>query len=164
MWRDPAEHPGLAGDDGPLHLLSCQPATRLHSQYDHGAVSRESKIAGREPIRIHPGDAAARGIGNGDVVRVFNRRGAFLAGAVLTEGIRPGVLQIATGAWYDPVDPDTDGSLDAHGNPNMVTPDTGTSDLAQGCSAQSALVEVERFTGPLPPIRAFQPPRFVDRP
>lgn len=71
---------------------------------------------------------------------------------------------VATGAWYDPVDPDTDGSLDAHGNPNMVTPDTGTSALAQGCSAQSALVEVERFTGPLPPIRAFQPPRFVGRP
>ncbi|WP_199235291.1 hypothetical protein [Azospirillum sp. TSA6c] len=46
----------------------------------------------------------------------------------------------------------------------MVTPDTGTSALAQGCSAQSALVEVERFTGPLPPIRAFQPPRFVGRP
>nr|WP_244592248.1 molybdopterin-dependent oxidoreductase [Azospirillum palustre] len=164
VWRDPADHPGLAGDDGPLHLLSCQPATRLHSQYDHGAVSRESKIAGREPIRIHPGDAAARGIGDGDVVRVFNRRGAFLAGAVLTDGIRPGVLQIATGAWYDPVDPATDGSLDAHGNPNMVTPDTGTSALAQGCSAQSALVEVERFTAPLPPIRAFQPPRFVGRP
>ncbi|CAO3360925.1 molybdopterin guanine dinucleotide-containing S/N-oxide reductase [Azospirillum melinis] len=164
VWRDPAEHPGLAGDDGSLHLLSCQPATRLHSQYDHGAVSRESKIAGREPIRIHPGDAAARGIGDGDVVRVFNRRGAFLAGAVLTDGIRPGVLQIATGAWYDPVDPGIDGSLDAHGNPNMVTPDTGTSALAQGCSAQSALVEVERFTGPLPEIRAFQPPRFVGRP
>ncbi|PWC89340.1 biotin transporter BioY [Azospirillum sp. TSH100] len=163
VWRDPAEHPGLAGDDGPLHLLSCQPATRLHSQYDHGVASRESKISGREPIRIHPDDAAARGIGDGDVVRVFNRRGAFLAGAVLTDGIRPGVLQIATGAWYDPVDPDTDGSLDAHGNPNMVTPDTGTSTLAQGCSAQSALVDVERFTGPLPAIRAFQPPRFVSR-
>jgi len=147
-----------ADADHPLHLLSSQPVTRLHSQYDHGEISRASKIAGREPITLNTADAAARGIAAGDVVRVFNTRGAFLAGAVLSDGIRPGVAQIATGAWYDPLDADAAGSLDKHGNANLVTPDVGSSRLAQGCAAQSARVEIERWTEPLPPITAFEPP------
>lgn len=142
----------------PLHLLSNQPATRLHSQYDHGALSRDSKIAGREPMQMHPADAAARGIADGSVVRVYNQRGAFLAGVRLSTGIAPGVLQIATGAWYDPLDPAQPGSLDKHGNPNLTTPDTGSSRLSQGCSAQSTTVEVAPWTEPLPDISAFAPP------
>jgi biotin/methionine sulfoxide reductase len=88
----------------PLQLLSCQPATRLHSQYDHGSVSQSQKIHGREPLTIHPQDAALRGIADRDVVRVWNEHGAFLAGARVSDSIRPGVLQIATGAWFDPWD------------------------------------------------------------
>jgi biotin/methionine sulfoxide reductase len=83
-------------------LLSSQPRTRLHSQYDHGSVSRETKIAGREPLWMHPHDAAARDIHDGEVVKVFNTRGALLAGVKLSEAIRPGVVQMSTGAWYDP--------------------------------------------------------------
>jgi biotin/methionine sulfoxide reductase len=159
VWREPAEWLGApATARFPLHLLSNQPRTRLHGQYDHGTVSAASKIVGREPITINPDDAAARGIAAGDVVRVFNDRGAFLAGAVLSDGIRAGVMQIATGAWYDPADPSVPGSLDKHGNPNVVTPDTGTSKLSQGCAAQSALVQVERYIGDPPPITAFDPP------
>ena len=145
----------------PIHLLSSQPATRLHSQYDHGAVSRESKISGREPITLNTADAAARGIHAGDVVRVFNRRGAFLAGVLLSDGVRPGVAQIATGAWYDPLDADHPGSLDKYGNPNLVTPDIGSSRLAQGCAAQSTRVEIERWAEALPPVTAFEPPAFA---
>ena len=37
--------------------------------------------------------------------------------AVLTENLRPGVIQISTGAWYDPIEPGVTGSLDKHGNP-----------------------------------------------
>ena len=70
----------------PLHLVANQPATRLHSQFDFGATSLASKVQGREPVRIHPDDAAARGIADGDVVRLFNHRGACLAGAVLSRG------------------------------------------------------------------------------
>jgi biotin/methionine sulfoxide reductase len=155
VWRAPGEWLGAAqAGKFPLHLLSSQPRTRLHGQYDHGAVSQQSKIAGREPILLNATDAAARGIEAGDVVLVFNDRGAFLAGAVLSDGIRPGVSQIATGAWYDP----DESGLDKHGNPNVVTPDIGASRLSQGCAAQSALVEIERYDGPLPPITAFDPP------
>ena len=48
-----------------------------------------------------------------------------------------------------------------HGNPNVLTRDAGTSTLAQGCTGQLTTVEVERFTGNLPPIKAFTPPGAV---
>jgi biotin/methionine sulfoxide reductase len=147
----------------PLHMLSNQPESRLHSQYDHGKVSRASKVSGREPITISTEDAELRGIRSGDVVRVFNDRGAILAGAKVTDGMRPGVVQLATGAWYDPLEAGVVGTLDKHGNPNVLTKDIGTSRLGQGCAAQSALVQIERWTGEVPAVTAFEPPEFVPR-
>jgi biotin/methionine sulfoxide reductase len=125
---------------------------------DHGKVSRESKIQGREPVHLNPGDAEARGIKAGDIVRIYNDRGHVLAGAVLSDDVRPGVIRLSTGAWYDPAEPGNPGSLDKHGNPNVLTPDRGTSRLAQGPIAHSALVEVELYTGEAPPVTAFDPP------
>jgi biotin/methionine sulfoxide reductase len=145
----------------PLYLVANQPATRLHSQLDFGATSIASKVQGREPVRIHPQDATARGINDGDVVRLYNERGACLAGAVLSDAVRPGVVQLSTGAWFDPEDPTADQPLCVHGNPNVLTHDLGTSRLAQGSTGQLTRVEVERFDGPLPPIKAFDPPPGV---
>jgi biotin/methionine sulfoxide reductase len=162
-WLPATEVPGRAEAAGaPLHLIANQPATRLHSQLDFGAHSQAGKLRGREPVRMHPADAAARGIGPGDVVRLFNVRGACLAVAVLSEEVRRGVAQLSTGAWYDPDDPDADGPLCVHGNPNVLTRDVGTSRLAQGCTGQLTCVEIEVFTGNLPPIRAYDPPELVD--
>ena len=45
-----------------------------------------------------------------------------------------------------------------HGNPNVLTRDAGTSRLAQGCTGQLTLVEIERFDGKPPPVKAFEPP------
>ena len=57
-WMEPAEWLGSAvAKIYPLHLMTTQPATRLHGQMDMGRVSQESKVAGREPIRINPDDA-----------------------------------------------------------------------------------------------------------
>lgn len=168
QWYEPYEWLGspLAARF-PLHLISNQPRTRLHSQYDNGKYSRESKVAGREPMVMHPQDAAARGLLAGDVVRVFNERGSCLAGLIVSDDIRPGVVQLATGAWYDPVEVAASGGkapvLCAHGNPNALTRDRGTSKLAQGPSAHTALVEVEAWRGPAPPVRAFEPPSMVRR-
>ena len=165
FWRAPDEWLGAPRQRAfPLHLLSNQPATRLHSQYDHGKVSRDSKIAGREPIVINPKDAIERGLSAGDVVRVFNDRGSLLAGVVIDDGIRPGVVLMSTGAWYDPLEPGVIGSLDKHGNPNVLTSDVRTSRIAQGCAAQTTLVQIERWHGAVPAITAFDPPRFVQRP
>lgn len=168
-WLEPQEW--LGGERArrwPLHLVANQPATRLHSQLDHGATSQASKVAGREPIRLHPHDAAARGIGDGDVVLVSNDRGACLAGARLSDDLAAGVVQLSTGAWYDPYDPSRHGpeagehglpvGACVHGNPNVLTPDVGTSRLAQGCTGQHVLVQVEPWRGPLPPVLAFEPP------
>ena len=164
-WLEPTEWLGapLAGRY-PLHLVANNPTARLHSQLDVGAVSQATKVQGREPIRIHPDDAATRGVRDGDVVRVWNDRGTCLAGAVVSDTVRPRVVQLSTGAWYDPLDPADPDTMCVHGNPNVLTFDRGTSRLAQACSGQHALVEVERWTGPLPPIRAYDPPTMERRP
>ncbi|WP_188545307.1 molybdopterin-dependent oxidoreductase [Rhodococcoides trifolii] len=161
-WLEPTEWLGGARSaDFPLHLIANQPKSRLHSQLDHGAVSQASKVQGREPIRLHPGDAESRGIAEGDVVRVFNDRGACLAGAVLDDAVSRGVAQLSTGAWYDPLDPADPQSMCVHGNPNVLTSDEHTSKLAQGCTGQHALVDIELWTGAVPPIRAYEQPTFV---
>jgi biotin/methionine sulfoxide reductase len=154
-WLEPNDVPSAAE---PLRLVANQPATRLHSQLDFGGTSIASKRRGREVVRINLADAVPRGIADGDIVRLYNRRGACLASAQLSDAVMPGVVQLPTGAWYDPEDPSEDNPLCVHGNPNVLTRDAGTSSLAQGCTGQLTCVQVERFTGNLPPIRAFTPP------
>ncbi|HZP78561.1 MAG TPA: molybdopterin guanine dinucleotide-containing S/N-oxide reductase [Pseudolabrys sp.] len=163
-WLEPVEWLGSPiAENYPLHMISNQPRTRLHSQLDGGRVSKASKINGREPMWINPADAEKRGIVHHDVVRVFNLRGSCLAGAVITDKIRPGVIMLSTGAWYDPLEPGRIGTLDRHGNANVLTIDKGSSKLAQATIAQSCLVEVERYLGELPPITVDAPPRIVER-
>ena len=160
-WMEPVEWLGAPlAKKFPFHLVSNQPKTRLHSQYDNGGYSRSNKVRDREPVLIHPADAARKGIKDGDIVRLFNDRGASLAGAQISDGVMQGCVQLPTGAWYDPVEP---GGLDTHGNPNVLTRDSGSSKLAQGPSAHSCLVDIERFDGVVPPVRAFEPPPIVHR-
>ncbi|GHA49433.1 biotin transporter BioY [Streptomyces spiroverticillatus] len=161
MWFEPVEwlRAGLA-DRYPLHLISNQPASRLHSQYDNGGHSLKSKIHGREPVTINPQDASSRGIESGMIVRVFNDRGSCLAGAILSDAVMPGVLQLSTGAWWDPSRPGRSGTLDRHGNPNTLTGDRGCSRLSQGPSAHSALVDIEVYEGPAETVLAFTPPHL----
>ncbi|MBT7732437.1 MAG: molybdopterin-dependent oxidoreductase [Rhodospirillaceae bacterium] len=159
VWMEPFEWLGSkAAKNFPLHIISNQPSTRLHSQLDSGAVSKGSKINDREPMTMNPEDAASRGIRTGDIVKIFNDRGSCLAGVNLSENIMPGVIQLATGAWFDPAVPGEIGALCKHGNPNVLTMDKGTSRLAQGPTALSTLVEVEIFDGDIPTITAHLPP------
>lgn len=163
-WLEPAEWLGSrTASRFPLHLLSNQPTPRLHSQHDHAPASRQGKVSGREALAMHPDDATTRRLAQGDVVRVFNDRGAFLAGVVVADHLRPGVVQISTGAWYDPAEGGQPGSLEKHGNPNVVTLDSGTSQLAQSTAVQTVLVQVEKCESP-PPVTAFALPRFASRP
>ncbi len=158
-YTEPKEWLGNA-DRFPLHLISNQPRGRLHSQLDHGEASTDGKIDGRERMRINPTDAEVRGLVGGDVARIFNDRGACLVGVEITESVRPGVVELPTGAWYDPADPSVPGSPCRQGNPNVLTRDEGSSSLAQGPVAQSCLVDVE----PAPDAPAPQPfsgPEFV---
>lgn len=156
-WSPPRDQ--VAGKF-PLALLSGQPGTRLHSQYDNGSVSLAQKIKGREPALINPADAEARGIKDGDVVELFNDRGRCLAGARITDGVMPGVVFLWTGAWYDP-DFEAPDHRDRHGNPNVLTHDHRASELSQGPASHSAQIDVTRFEGDVPEVAAFAPPRFV---
>ncbi|MCW8084904.1 molybdopterin-dependent oxidoreductase [Sabulicella glaciei] len=156
-WIPPRESLLTAAPDE-LHLLSFQPATRLHSQLDPGPIAAADKIQGREPILLCAEDARARGLAEGQVVRVWNGRGACLAGLRIIEGLTPAVALMATGAWFDPLEPGVPGSLCVHGNPNVLTADVGTSRMGQGPSAQSCLVRVEPWREALPPVRAHVPP------
>ncbi len=164
VWLEPVEWlGGKEIKDFPLHMISNQPKTRLHGQMDNGKISRESKINQREPVWIHPDDAKERNLSSGDIARLFNLRGEILAGIVVTNEVRKGVVQLSTGAWYDPESPDTENSLDKHGNPNVLTIDKGTSRLGQGPSAHSTLIQIEKFNGPLPPLTAFKPPIILEK-
>ena len=161
-WNLPDEWAGSASAAYPLHLLGKQPASKLHSQLDPGAVSRAAKVRDREAIEMNPDDAAARGIKDGDLVEVRNDRGRCLCGAVLTADLMPGVVMISTGAWFDPEEP-AGGGMCRHGNPNVLAPDIPTSPLSQGPAAHSCLVEVGRFDGEAPVVRAFDRPNFTAR-
>jgi biotin/methionine sulfoxide reductase len=143
----------------PFAMLSGQPKTRLHSQLDNGAYSLSHKIEGREPVLIHPDDAQACGVGEGDVVELFNARGRCLAGAKITDEIMQGCVFLWTGAWFDP-DFDAPQARDRHGNPNVLTHDLRTSSLTQSPAAHSTMVQMRRFEGALPKIQAHDPPPF----
>ena len=164
-WFEPAEWLGGAtARRHPLHLLSDQPSTRLHSQLDHSPHSMAAKVKGRQPVTLNPQDAAARGIGDGDLVRIYNDRGACVSAAILSESLRPGVARLSTGAWFDPVvEAGANRALEKHGNPNVLTLDIGASKLSQGCVAQTCLVEIERFEGEAPEVTAHTLPAFAAR-
>jgi biotin/methionine sulfoxide reductase len=163
-WLEPIEWLGSrTRGRNALHLISNQPRTRLHSQLDQGITSRKGKTGGRETVWINPLDAAERGIEDGDVVRLFNGRGQCLAGALLSDEVQAGVVMLPTGAWYDPKEPGVVGTLETHGNPNVLTIDKGCSKLSQGPSAHSCLVEIERYEDEPPPVRAFEPPPVLAR-
>ena len=158
-WMPPSEWLGKVGvDSDMLHMISNQPAPRLHSQLDHGAFSQGHKLNRREPLRINPDDAKMRKIKDGDTVRVHNDRGEFLATAKLDDNLKTGVIQIATGAWLNPENPNADRLVCKHGNPNMVTHDRPTSSLAQGPAAMSCLTRVEKYDGAPPEVSAYEPP------
>ena len=160
-WYEPVEWLGNKSTEYPLHLISNQPEGKLHSQLDHGSHSRSLKKKGREPLMIHPENAVDRGIKTGDTIMVYNERGACLATAIVSDKILEDVVQMSTGAWYDPEKPGKIGSLCLHGNPNVLTLDKGTSSLGQGPSAHTCLVQVEKYVGKIFTVTAFDQPEIM---
>lgn len=164
VWMEKQErsHGGPGSDRFPLWLQSCHPDQRLHSQMCESDEYRATyTVQGREPCYMNPSDAAARGIKDGDLIRVYNDRGQLLAGARLSDNFPPGVVRIQEGAWYGPVDASV-GALDTYGDPNTLTLDTGTSKLAQATSANTCQVEMEPFKGDAPAVTAFGGPTTVE--
>lgn len=160
MWFEKTErsHGGPGSDKYPFWLQSCHPDKRLHSQMCESEAFRATyAVQGREPVYINPMDAKAKGIKAGDLVRVFNGRGQLLAGAVLSDSYPRGVIRIEEGAWYGPLS-EKDGAICTYGDPNTLTLDLGTSELAQATSANTCIVDFEKFTGKVPPVTSFGGP------
>lgn len=157
MWMEPVERLG-GNQTFPLHIDSAHPNDRLHSQLCGTKIREGYAVAGREPCVINTDDAAARGIADGDVVRVFNDRGQVLAGAIVSDDVRPSVIRMYEGGWYDPVNGGEVGSLDAYGDVNCLTVPIATSKLAQANCGHTGLADVEKFTGDLPAVKVFDAP------
>jgi anaerobic dimethyl sulfoxide reductase subunit A len=100
----------------PLRLISPKSRARTHSIHGNQPILSR---ADRDDVWIHPGDAAARGIVDGQPVRVFNDRGATVLPARVTDRMAPGVVSIKEGAWFTP---DADG-VDTKGCANVLIAD-----------------------------------------
>ncbi len=135
----------------PLLIMSNHGRWRVHAQCDDISWTREAptcKVEGPdgymyEPLWMHPSDAEKRGIKNGDIVKVYNQRGAVLGGAIVWERIMPGVVYQDHGARVDPIIP---GKLDRGGAINTIAPDGITSKNCVGQATSGYLVEVERVS------------------
>ncbi|MDE1263183.1 trimethylamine-N-oxide reductase TorA [Vibrio aestuarianus] len=163
MWFEKTErsHGGPGSDKHPYWLQSCHPDKRLHSQMCESEEYRATyAVQGREPVYINPIDAKAKGINDGDLVRVYNDRGQLLAGAVLSDSYPRGIIRIEEGAWYGPLS-EKDGAICTYGDPNTLTLDVGSSELAQATSANTCIVDFEKFTGKVPPVTSFGGPLEV---
>jgi len=138
--------------DYPLLLISNHGRWRVHAQCDDITWTREAptcKVLGPdgykyEPIWLHASEAKKRGIGSGDIIKLFNERGTVLGGAYVTERVRPGVVYIDHGARVDPI---ILGKVDRGGAINTIAPAGTTSKHCVGQATTGYLVEVAKVTG-----------------
>ncbi len=114
----------------PLHLLTPNTANSIHSQFHDLEVIRQFDPGPR--LAMHPADAAARGIGEGDRVRVFNDRGELWLPVVIDHGILPGCVACPNGY----------GQQDG-GTVNLLSAARET-DLGHGAAFHETRVEVSR--------------------
>ncbi|HSP90041.1 MAG TPA: molybdopterin-dependent oxidoreductase [Vicinamibacterales bacterium] len=126
--REGAESP--ARGRFPLQLLSCKTRDRIHSQF--GNLDWVREVERPHVLDIHPDDARARGITDGERAAVWNERGRIELAARVTPGIRPGVVHVLEG-WCHGGDPDV----------NALTAEDIT-DMNHGATFYECLVQVAR--------------------
>ena len=117
----------------PLAMLSPPARNALNSTFANLPVFLDAEKS--PSLDIHPTDAASRGIGDGEKVRVFNDRGAMIAAARVTDKARPGVV-VAKSIWWRKLSPDGT-------NANMLTGQALT-DMGRAATFYDVLVEVVR--------------------
>jgi anaerobic selenocysteine-containing dehydrogenase len=138
----------------PLQLITPHPRYSFHTHYDKHSPWLD-EIPGHRVIKdgyaymtvhINTSDAQARDIQNGDIVSVYNDRGAVLGVARVTERLKPGVVHSwASAAKYDPLEPGKPGSIDRGGCMNILTNSRMVSKNASGMAPNSCLIEIKKW-------------------
>ena len=125
-------------DRHPLQLVTPHSRLRSNSCVHANPWLRRLEV---HAIWMNPLDAEERGIGHGELVAVTNQFGTSILPAKVTERIRPGVVCVYQGAWYEP----TEGGIDAGGCANVLT--GWRESPTGGIATHSACVEVTRWDG-----------------
>ncbi len=133
----------------PFLLITNHPRWRVHANNDDNTWCREietCKVVGPdgyayEPLWVNPQDAVRLNLHDGDVVRMFNDRGAVLGGVRLSERVIPGALYQDHGARVDNI---VIGEFDRAGANNLICPSNTTSKNCPGEVTNSFLVNVEK--------------------
>ena len=129
--------PRLSGEkEFPFQAIGHHTLHRVHSTHDNNDWLEE---AFPQRVFINPVDAAARGIIDGDKVKVFNQRGALILPCRVTPRIMPGVVDIPQGAWYAP----DEHGVDRGGCINVLTSHHWTP-FAYASTQQTIMVQVEK--------------------
>jgi len=125
----------------PLMAITPHGRYRIHSVQCPNPWLNED--AYRHSIWINVSDAKARGIKDGDLVRVYNDAGEIVLPAYVTSRITPGVVCIYEGAWYNP----NPAGIDRRGCSNIICYNSSPQQTYPGAGAWPfvALVEVEKF-------------------
>ncbi len=121
----------------PLLMVGSHAVQRSHSTFSGVDVLEE---AHHHEVKINALDAKARGIENGDMVRVYNDRGVIEIKARVTPRIRPGVIDVPQGHWHKP----DENGVDKGGCINTLTKYHPTP-LAKGNPQHTNLVQVEKL-------------------
>jgi anaerobic dimethyl sulfoxide reductase subunit A len=120
----------------PLSVIGHHTLSRVHSTMENVDWLEE---AFPQRVFINPVDAEPRKIKNGDLVRVFNDRGATVVPCRLTPRIMPGVIAIPQGSWWTP-GPD---GVDRRGSVNVLTSERWTP-LAFGNAQHTIMAQAEK--------------------
>jgi molybdopterin guanine dinucleotide-containing S/N-oxide reductase-like protein len=149
-WTHDEDPWGERANTYPIRVVSQTNDWLHHSQYVDVPWTREVRpyIIGFDgyaysPIWINPVDADARGIKDGDIVRVYNERGSVLAGAMVTEKVMPQAIRFDKAGGDDQISPD----INRGGNPNSINVTPPMHKHGYGLACQYYLAEVEKVTG-----------------
>lgn len=131
-YESVASNPAL-GAKYPLAMISPPARNFLNSTFVNVQSLRATE--GEPHVDIHPNDAAKRGIDHGDMARIFNDRGSFVARARVTDKAREGLV-VGLSVWWKKLA--SDGK-----NANEVTSQRLT-DMGRGPTFYDTLVQVEK--------------------
>lgn len=115
-----------------LILLSPNTKNRIHSQF--GNLNCIKVLEEYPQVAISNIDANARGIINNDLVKVYNNRGEVVIRARIDNSLRPGVVAIYNGYWYNEC-----------GTPNLLSKGRET-DMGYGTAFHDNMVEIEKIS------------------